>query len=271
MGIAERLAQSPMVCYLHLVNQYRVWAKVASTCNNRLIESETTHCSPLHSHGQGQLTYIEQGVLSLEAEGRVWAVPPGSLHWIPAGVLHASRSHGEVRFWLTLVSDAFARRLPGHIAVLEASPLLVGALDRLRLLSAGDQLAKPLLDIVAHEVNTHAGNALGMRLPTPPRMRAWAQAFLASPSVKTSIDVVAKDVAMSRRSFTRHFEREVGMTFSAWKRAVIVHRATMRLAEGASVGEVALEVGYESVSAFIAMFRTACGRSPGEVRRRAEA
>ncbi len=244
---------------------------MTDTCLNRLVESDARHSASIHSHDQGQLTYIERGVLSLEAEGSIWAIPPGRLHWIPAGTRHASRSHGEVRFWLTLVPENFARLLPDRISVLEASPLLVSALDRLRNLLPDDAFAEPLLDIVANEVNAGAEDAPGMRLPTPPRMRDWALAFLAAPNIKASIDAAAGAVAMSRRSFTRHFEREVGTTFAAWKRAVIVHRATVRLVDGAGVGEVALESGYESVSAFIAMFRSVCGRPPGEIRRRAEA
>lgn len=244
---------------------------MTDTCLNRLVESDARHSAAIHSHDQGQLTYIERGVLSLEADGGIWAIPPGRLHWIPANVLHASRSHGEVRFWLTLVPEDFARRLPDRISVLEASPLLVSALDRLRCLRPEDAFAASLVDVVVHEINADAGDAPSMRLPTPPRMRDWALAFLAAPSIKTGIDAAAGAVAMSRRSFTRHFEREVGMTFAAWKRAVIVHRATVRLAEGAAVSEVALDAGYESVSAFIAMFRSVCGRLPGQIRHRAEA
>lgn len=238
---------------------------------NRLVESDARHSAAIHRHDQGQLTYIERGVLSLEADGGIWAVPPGHMHWIPAGVEHASRSHGQVRFWLTLVPEGFASRLPRHTTVLEASPLLISALDRLRGLQPHDVFAGSLLNVIAHEINVGARNEPGMRLPNAPRMRDWALGFLAAPSIKTGIDTAATGVAMSRRSFTRHFEREVGMTFAAWKRAVIVHRATVRLAEGATVGDVALEAGYESVSAFIAMFKTVGGRLPGDIRRRAEA
>ena len=234
---------------------------------NRLVESDARHSASVHRHDQGQLTYIERGVLSLEADGGIWAIPPGHMHWIPAGVEHASRSHGQVRFWLTLVPEGFATRLPTHTTVLEASPLLISALDRLRGVEPNDVFADRLLDVIAHEIHAGARDAPGMRLPAAPRMRDWAMAFLPAPSIKTGIDAAALAVAMSRRSFTRHFEREVGMTFAAWKRAVIVHRATVRLAEGATVGDVALGAGYESVSAFIAMFRSVCGRLPGEVRR----
>ncbi len=240
-------------------------------CLNRLVQSDARHVASSHAHDLGQLIYIEHGVLSLEVDGSIWAIAPGRLHWIPAGVEHASRSHGEVRFWRTLVSEDFARRLPSGITVLDASQLLVCAMDRLRGIQPDDAFAKSLVDVIVHEVNAGTADAPGMRLPTSSRMRDWALAFLAVPSIKTSIDTAAAGVAMSRRSFTRHFEREVGMTFAAWKRAVIVHRATVRLAEGAAVGDVALDAGYESVSAFIAMFKAVGGRLPGDIRRRAEA
>lgn len=235
-------------------------------CLNRLVESDARHVASMHIHDQGQLTYIEHGVLSLEVDGNIWAIPPGRLHWIPAGLEHASRSHGEVRFWLTLVAEDFARRLPSGIAVLDASPLLICAMDRLRSLQPGDAFANPLVDIIVHEVNTGTSDAPSMRLPTSLRMRDWALGFLAAPNIKTGIDAAADGVAMSRRSFTRHFEQEVGVTFAAWKRAVIVHRATVQLAEGAAVGEVSLDAGYESASAFISMFKMISGRLPSEIR-----
>ena len=67
---------------------------------------------------------------------------------------------------------------------------------------------------------------------------------------------------MSRRSFTRHFKHEVGLSFALWKRAVIVHEAIARLADGISVSDIAYEIGYENVSAFIAMFKASCGSPP---------
>lgn len=253
-------------CYRYWIKKYRVWAKVTESYLNRLVQSDARHVASTHAHDMGQLIYIEHGVLSLEVDGKIWAIAPGRLHWIPAGVEHASRSHGEVRFWRTLVSGDFARRLPDGITVLDASQLIVCAMDRLRSLQSGDAFAKPLVDIIVHEINAGTADAPGMRLPTSSRMRDWALGFLAEPKIKTGIDVAAEAVAMSRRSFTRHFEQEVGMTFAAWKRAVIVHRATVRLAEGAAVGDVALDVGYESASAFIAMFKMVSGRLPSEIR-----
>jgi len=78
------------------------------------------------------------------------------------------------------------------------------------------------------------------------------------------VDRLAGRARMSRRSFTRHFQSETGLSFSRWKRAVIAQYALERIASGHTVTNVAFDVGYESVSAFIAMFRRRYGASPRE-------
>jgi len=229
---------------------------------NARIETHELHIASPHSHDAGQFTFVEQGACSLEAGGRVWAVPAGKLYWIPAGVIHAAGSRGPVRGWLTVVPQELTRHLPDDICVLTASALLLAALERMRLISLEDAMVGPLTEIIALEIAAIGREAPGLTLPRTLAMREWALRFLASPNSKTGVDQAAREVAMSRRSFTRHFEQEVGISFSLWKRAAIVHHAIARLAEGISVGDLAYEVGYENTSAFIAMFKASCGSSP---------
>ena len=53
------------------------------------------------------------------------------------------------------------------------------------------------------------------------------------------------------------------MSFGAWRRQLRLLRALERLAAGEPVTTVALALGYDSTSAFIAMFRRNLGRTPG--------
>jgi len=55
---------------------------------------------------------------------------------------------------------------------------------------------------------------------------------------------------------------ETGMSVATWLKQARLVEALSRLAEGASVTTVAFEVGYESSSAFGAMFRRTFGCSP---------
>ncbi|MFJ7111440.1 helix-turn-helix domain-containing protein [Pseudomonas sp. NPDC098740] len=56
---------------------------------------------------------------------------------------------------------------------------------------------------------------------------------------------------------------ETGFTFSQWRRRARLLRALERLAAAVPVTTIALELGYENVSAFIAMFRRTFGVTPG--------
>ncbi|MCL2714206.1 MAG: helix-turn-helix domain-containing protein [Alphaproteobacteria bacterium] len=161
-----------------------------------------------------------------------------------------------------MVPQALVSHLPDDVCVLKASPLLLAALERMRSLAPEDALIVPLTEIVALEIASIGPDAPGLTLPHASKMRDWALRFLASPNARAGIDEAAAAAAMSRRSFTRHFEQEVGLSFAQWKRAAIVHYAIARLAEGRSVGDIADEVGYENASAFIAMFKACCGSSP---------
>lgn len=55
---------------------------------------------------------------------------------------------------------------------------------------------------------------------------------------------------------------ETGMTFGRWRQQLHIIVALQRLSAGASVQAVSEALGYESVSAFITMFKKALGKPP---------
>ncbi len=71
-------------------------------------------------------------------------------------------------------------------------------------------------------------------------------------------------VGASARTLSRLFVRELNMTFDEWRRQVRLQEALYRLAQGRSVSSVAYDLGYESSSGFIEMFRKTLGRTPGQ-------
>jgi AraC-like DNA-binding protein len=102
-------------------------------------------------------------------------------------------------------------------------------------------------------------------LPAHPELRSLCVAFLGEPGSAATAAEWAARVGMSEKTFTRLFRREVRMTFGAWRRLVRVAEARRRLASGERVTRVALDLGYESISAFTAMFRRATGTLPSMV------
>jgi AraC-like DNA-binding protein len=75
---------------------------------------------------------------------------------------------------------------------------------------------------------------------------------------------------VSRRTFTRLFRAQTGVSFAAWRQQVCMLAAITRLSDGQPVTRVALELGYASASAFTSAFRRILGDTPSrylEVRR----
>ena len=77
-----------------------------------------------------------------------------------------------------------------------------------------------------------------------------------------TLDDWAHLAGMARRTFMRAFSAQVGMSFGRWRQQARLFAALEMLAQSKSVTEVAIAVGYDSVSTFIEMFRTMLGTTP---------
>ena len=217
-----------------------------------------------HAHEGGQFIFVESGISHLKTELGAWIVPARRVAWIPPGVRHISRSSGAGRGWV-VISPIGLRTLPPDVCVLRASALMIASLQRLTQLASGDGAMRRLLwKVVAAEMSAAQPEQLEVPMPTAPRLLKAAQSVLTSPTAAASLDKLALRAGMSRRSFARHFRSETGLPYARWKRAVIAQHALELVAAGHKVSSVALDVGYESVSAFIAMFRRKYGASPGQ-------
>ncbi|MEI9985493.1 MAG: AraC family transcriptional regulator [Aliidongia sp.] len=83
-----------------------------------------------------------------------------------------------------------------------------------------------------------------------------------APERNETLDEWADLVGASRRTLARRFQAETGMSFGAWRQQLRLIEALTRLAAGQPVTIVAQDLGYDSPSAFTAMFRRALGQTP---------
>ncbi|MGK4422650.1 helix-turn-helix transcriptional regulator, partial [Klebsiella pneumoniae] len=72
------------------------------------------------------------------------------------------------------------------------------------------------------------------------------------PADDRSIEALADVVGLSRRTVTRRFTEATGMSFSAWRQRLRLFQAAEMLTTGTPVTTVALNLGYDSPSAFAA-------------------
>jgi len=121
-----------------------------------------------------------------------------------------------------------------------------------------DRLARGLLDELVQMPAEH----LSLPVSHHPKVRVLAAALSADPSDRSTIGQWAVRLALGERTLTRLIERETGLSFGRWRQQLHLLIAIRELAAGAPVQRVSETLGYESVTAFITMFKKALGLSP---------
>lgn len=215
-----------------------------------------------HTHAWAQLACASSGVLRIAASGSTWLVPPSRAIWVPPNVTHE----------VVVVEAAQLRTLyvdpsvipPGLTAcrVVEVSPLLrevVFALDEPALSREREHL---LGTLALDEITRSQPLPLSVPMPTDKRLLALCEAVLADPSAAASLENWAEQAGASTRTIARLFRSELGVSFSQWRQQAVLAHAIPLLSQGRPLAQVAHVLGYQSQSAFSAMFRRAFGESP---------
>ncbi len=230
------------------------------------IELESIHETEPHRHRKAQLLYVISGVIIVEALGGVWTVPPHCAIWIPSGVAHVARAPGRIVIGSLYLEPSLADPIRYGCGILFVQPLLRELL--LRFLSApllypqGDTREVRLVSVLLDELQGAPLEPLHLPMPTDRRLRRLAETLVDDPAVRFTIEEWGARVGASNRTLTRLFLKETGMSFVRWRQQLHIGLALQRLASGQSVTNIAFDLGYESPSAFIAMFRRMLGRTP---------
>ncbi len=224
-----------------------------------------------HSHKRAQLIYATAGTMRISTDDGVWMVPPQRALWMPGGVRHWIVMLGEVTMRTLYLWPDAAAFMPASCHVVPVSPLLRELIVRATELPVHYDESGPAGHVVALILDElHGLQSLPLQLPMPrdARLRSLCQALLEAPGDQRPLAAWARSINTSGRTLARRFHGETGLSFGAWRQQARVLEAMGRLGSGAPVTQVALDLGYESVSAFSAMFRRAAGASPSHFRHR---
>lgn len=223
------------------------------------------HHTRRHCHPHAQLLHAVQGVMVVSTDAGQWIVPPTRAIWMPAGTDHWIRMVGHVHMRTAYVRPDAAPDLPTQCTVLGVSPLLreliLAAID-IPLPYTADSRAARLMRLLLDEVSQLQALPLHLPHPRDPALQRICHALVDTPDMVMPLSAWAAQLGLDARTIQRRFARETGMTFGQWRQQARLLAALERLAAGAKVVDVALELGYQSPSAFAAMFRRQFGTPP---------
>lgn len=224
---------------------------------------------PMHAHYRGQFAFAACGTISVSTPSGQWLVPPQRACWIPAGVEHTMTMGGPVTMlnaFITAEASTVAQ-MPGHCCVYGVSILLKALLEEaidLPVMYAIEARAGKLMALLVDEIASMPRLSLHAPLPRDSRLAKACRRLFAAPSITAGLDIMAAEVGMSRRTFTRVFREQTGISFAEWRQQVCLLSAIERLNAGESVTRVALELGYTSPSSFSSAFQRVLGVAPSQ-------
>ncbi|MCP4561356.1 MAG: AraC family transcriptional regulator [Bosea sp.] len=231
----------------------------------RVSDNPAGYTIPPHSHRQIQLLCAFSGVVQINTERGSWMIPPGHGLLIPARLQHSVEMLSDVSIksvYLVSGHDDLTERMLQVLGVTELAHALIVEAIRLRDAPPGHGKLALVLELLTAEIAALPIRPLGLPIPADRRLSALCRAYMAAPSVNERLDDWAAKLAMSRRTFTRLFQRETGLSFVAWRQQASLFACLPRLAEGMPVTEAAMLAGYDNVAAFTTMFRRRLGTAP---------
>lgn len=231
------------------------------------LDVSETQCADKHAHPRAQLIYSSMGTMKIVAQKSIWYVSSDQAIWVPAMNEHQVFFLNDNHIRNVFVSPEYAEVLPQQLFALNISPFMrelilkvVGAGNHYDINSAKGRLVHVLIDELAAMTPTRCFLPLSDNF----QLRLIINELLKDPGDTRGIAHYAKLACTSSRTLSRLFVKELGLSYSNWRKQLKLLNAVEMLDKGFPVSQISFELGYNSPSAFIAMFRKEFGIPPGK-------
>lgn len=218
-----------------------------------------------HFHDWHQLLYARSGVMRVQTGQGVWVVPPSRAVWIPATTVHEVQPVRKIALRNIYLDPRVFDGMLDNCCVVDVPALLRELVLKVCALPVDYQQQgadSRLVAVLVDQLKAVEQAAFHLPRPTDPRLRQVCDALLQDPADRRTLQQWGETLACSSRTLARLFLAQTGMSFGHWRTQAKLLAALVMLAEGRAVVDVALSLGYDSQSAFIAMFRRATGTTP---------
>ena len=230
-------------------------------------EYPSGHLVERHQHERAQLIYASRGVMRVDTPVGIWVVPPMRAIWVPPSVDHEIRTSSMVHLRTIFIRPGLRDSLPRECCVVEVSPLLRELILRMVALASSNESLSARMhmnELILDEIREVRILPMHIPLPSDARLLRVCRSILQYPADNRTSSQWGATVGASSRTLERLFQRETGASFRVWRQQVRLLAALSRLAAQDPISVVALDLGYQSPSAFTAMFKRTLGCPPRE-------
>ncbi len=220
---------------------------------------------PFHQHQRTQLVYANRGLMNVTTRSACYVIPPQRAVLMPAKVEHRIDTIRALSMQSLYIRPSLISEFSAEPCVLQIAPMLRELIVYAVSLGNDYQVDSPqgrVMQVILDQILSQQVLSLSLPLPQDHRLLRITQALMSNLADTRTLDDWAQYVGASKRTINRLFSAQTGMPFQSWRQQLKLQRSLELLAVGDSVTQVALELGYESSSSFIAMFKRCFGVTP---------
>ncbi|ERJ58136.1 helix-turn-helix transcriptional regulator [Sphingobacterium paucimobilis] len=225
-------------------------------------EGNWEHDKYKHSHLRYQLTYVEDGYQYFHIGKNVYLVPQNHVIWIPSEKEHRTTSDAQtVNLMLILFKTVPKDSFYEDVHVFPAPAVLKEMLHYARKwnqLLLQDQEHTSFLNALLHSLPHFCQENDFLQIPVPSDSRLAPVCAYININYKYNYDItILADLAtMSIRSLQRIFKQETGITIQKYTQLIRILKSVELIdTKQYTLSQIALMVGYKSLSAFTASYR----------------
>ncbi len=234
-----------------------VVARVSEMPENYLVEQ--------HQHPWGQLAYCSRGIMKVEVPGASFIIPPKRALWLPKFTPHTVSTKFGLSFRSLYIDNSLSGALPEKTEALTVNNLL-----RELILSVAEwqedyeltEQKQRHIEFLLDQLDQAQKAPLSLNMPGDKRLVKITNYISEHPGDNTSLQTWSETVGATPRTINRLFQKETNMGFIEWRQRLRILFSLERIEKGDKISNVALDLGYESDSAFISMFKKHMAVSP---------
>lgn len=218
-----------------------------------------------HAHPWGEFICNIAGAIEVKVGEHSLTSIQNYAIWLPPNVTHECLNHRSSKHLSLYVMSPFCLQMPHAPCSLEVNELVRSIVNHIfqnpiqippnsadisLLRALNEQIA--LLPVVPNFLPQTTDNTLK-------KVLNYVQD---NPGEKIGIDELANKFGMTAKTLNRKCQHTLGISMNHWRLRLRVLSATRLLESGEKVETVAFMMGYNTASAFIAMFHKITGKTP---------
>lgn len=223
-----------------------------------------------HVHRVGQLSAPQNGTMYVVVNGQMYIVPPNKAIFIPKNTEHGIYKVNEHIFIENIYfTDEHLHSLPKSVSLINLSALAKALLAKLCKIPA-DQLntekMTQMINIFLSDLTDECNEiAYIIKTPQTDKLKKVFNMLTTSVDYLPNMNDSAKIINVSSRTLQRMIKNELHISFIQWRQQIVFAKAIELLNKYRKTSLVAYKLGYNSESAFIAMFKKmSSGKLPSQ-------